>query len=163
MSGKSSYPIITRSGGPVTSIGDAASTPLPSQPGDPRQDGQFEMPETPEQLEELFSMRMAAIASAAQSIRTPIRYYDANQSSSNEYENGGNSRPARIQEVPHISYRKTKSVSCDSLKANRLREHGNDNAKRRDMILKVLKTEDYIWPLTWQQLRTYSFCCQNQY
>ena len=48
-------------------------------------------------------------------------------------------------EVNHdlqTSYRNTTSVSCNILKANRLTEHGNDNAKRRDIILKVLKTGD---------------------
>ena len=37
-------------GGPVPRIGDAASTPLPTQADDRRQDGQFVMLETLEQL-----------------------------------------------------------------------------------------------------------------
>ena len=35
-------------------------------------------------------------------------------------------------------------IGVDTLKANKLTEHGDDNAKRRDMILKVLKTEDLL-------------------
>ena len=53
MCGKSSYPITTRSGGPVPNVRDAASTPLPSQSSDPRPDRQFVMPETPEQPKRL--------------------------------------------------------------------------------------------------------------
>ena len=54
MNAESSTPAIaTRSKGPVPNNGDVASTPLASQADDRRQDGQFIMPETPEQLEEL--------------------------------------------------------------------------------------------------------------
>ena len=61
MSAESSTPAIaTRSRGPVPRIGDAASTPLPTQADDRRQDGQFVMLETLEQLEELFSRSLAA-------------------------------------------------------------------------------------------------------
>ena len=73
----STLAIATRGKGPVLSIGDAASTPLAIQTDDRRQDGQFVMPETPEQLEELFSRRLAAITSAA-----PTKYYDAGMSGS---------------------------------------------------------------------------------
>ena len=105
-----------------------------------RPDSQFVMPQSPEQLEEMFSRRLAAIKSAAQSPSlTPSRLYDPSGLNS-QY--GSQPRPAKLQEVPQTSYRNTTSVSCNILKANRLTEHGNDNAKRRDIILKVLKTGD---------------------
>ena len=82
------------------------------------------------------------MTSAAQSPSpTPSRAYDP---SDLNLQYGGNPQPAKVQEVPHTSYRNTTSVSCDTLKANRLTENGNDNAKRSDMILKVLKTEDLL-------------------
>ena len=81
MSAMPSYPpIATLNKGPVPSIGDAASTPVPTQADDRRQDGQFVMPETLEQLDELFLRRLTATASAAQPARTPIRYDNAGQS-----------------------------------------------------------------------------------
>ena len=99
------------------------------------------MPETPEQLEELFSWRLAAIISAVLT-----RYYDARMSgSSYESEYGDVPRPqAKLQEVPTTSYHNTTLVSCDTHKANKLTENGNENSKRKDLILKVLKTEDLL-------------------
>ena len=90
------------------------------------------MPETPEQLEELFSRRLAAIISAVLT-----RYCDAGMSgSSYESEYDDVPRPrANLEEVPTTSYRNTTLVSCDTLKANKLTENGN---------LKVLKTEDLL-------------------
>ena len=83
MSTDPSYPIATRSREePVPQIGDTASTPLPTQADDRRQDGQFVMPETPEQLEELFSRRLSAIVLAALPVRTPARYFSSQSSSS---------------------------------------------------------------------------------
>ena len=35
-------------------------------------------------------------------------------------------------------------MSCAMLKANKLTEKGHDNYKRKDMILKVLRTEDIL-------------------
>ena len=155
MSGRSSHPITTRSSGAsAPNVGDPTSTPLPSQSSDPRPDGQFVMPETPEQLEELFLRRLAAITSAAQSPSlTPSRLYDPSGLNS-QY--GNQPQPAKLQEVPQTSYRNTTSVSCDTLKANRLTEHGNDNAKRRDMILKVLKTEDLLTLVNGKRLKPYA-------
>ena len=105
------------------------------------------MPETPELLEELFSRRLGAIASAAQPIRTPIRYFDASQSSSNyESEYGEHPRPAKLQEVPTASYRNTAPVSCDTLKANRLTESRNENAKRMlDNPTSNVKASSFKW------------------
>ena len=77
MSGKSSHPIATQSGASAPNIGDPTSTPLTSHTSNLRPDSQFVMPETPEQLEELFLRRLAAITSAAQSPSlTPSRLYD---------------------------------------------------------------------------------------
>ena len=130
MSGKSSTSIATRSGASAPIIGDPTSTPVASQSSDSRQNSQFVMPETPEQLEELFIRRLAAITLAAQSPSpTPSRLYDPSGINS-QY--GSHPQPAKIQEVPQTSYRNTTSVSCDTLKANRLTENGNDNAKRSD-------------------------------
>ena len=54
MSAESSTPAIaTRSKGAVPNIGNVASTPLATQADDRRQDGQFIMLGTSEQLEEL--------------------------------------------------------------------------------------------------------------
>ena len=112
------------------------------------------MPETPEQLEELFLRRLAAITSAAQSPSlTPSRLYDPSGLNS-QY--GNQPQPAKLQEVPQTSYRNTTSVSCDTLKANRLTENGNDNVKRRDMILKVLKTEDLLTLVNGKRLKPYA-------
>ena len=149
MSGKSSHPITTRSGASVPNVGDPTPTPLPSQSSDPRPDGQFVMPETQEQLEELFPRRLAAITSAAQSPSlTPSRLYDPSGLNS-QY--GSQTQPAKLQEVPQASYRNTTSVSCDTLT-----EHGNDNAKRRDMILKVLKTEDLLTLVNGKRIKPYA-------
>ena len=142
MSAESSTPAIaTQSEGPVPNIGGAASTPLATQSDDRRQDGQFVMLETPERLEEFFSWRRAAITSAA-----PIKYYDAGMSgSSYKSKHGDLPLPqTKLQEVPTTSYHNTTSVSCDTLKANKLTENGNDSSKREDLILKVLKTEDLL-------------------
>ena len=37
-----------------------------------------------------------------------------------------------------------------------LTEHGNDNAKRRDMILKVLKTEDLLTLVNGKRVKPYA-------
>ena len=154
MSGKSSTSIATRSGASAPTIGDPTSTPVASQSSDSRQNSVFVMPETPEQLEELFIRRLAAITSAAQSHSpTPARAYDP---SGINLQYGDNPQPAKIQEVPHTSYRNTTPVSCDTLKANRLTENGHDNAKRRDMILKVLKTEDLLTLVNGKRTKPYA-------
>ena len=151
MSTDPSYPIATRSReGPVPQIGDAASTPLPPQADDRRQDGQFVMPETPEQLEELFSRRRAAIVLAALSVRTPARYFSSQSSSSYKSDCGDLPRPANLQEVPTISYRNTASVSYDTLKASRLTENGNENSQRKDLVPQEVPTSAF------KALRTFS-------
>ena len=52
------------------------------------------------------------------------------------------------KEVPNSLYRNTTTVSCDMLKANKLSENGHDNYKRKEMILKVLQTEDLLTMIT---------------
>ena len=153
MTGKWSLPIPTRSSGPILNAGDPATTPMASQSSNSRPDGQFVMPETPEQLEELFLRRLAAITSAAQP--SPSRRYDPNHSGL-QSQNDNQSPPAKIQEVAQSSYRNSTSVSCDTLKANRLTEHGHDNAERRDMILKVLKIEDLLTLLNGRREKPYA-------
>ena len=54
MSGKLSHPITTRSGASVPNVGDPTSTSSASHSSNLRPDGSFVMPQTPEQLEELF-------------------------------------------------------------------------------------------------------------
>ena len=144
MSTDPSYPIATRSReGPVPQIGDAASTPLPTQADDRRQDGQFVMLETLEQLEELFSRSLAAIALAAQPVRTPARYSSSQSSSSYKSDCGDLPLPANLQEVSTTSYRNTTSVICDTLKASRLTENGNENSKRKDLVPQVVPTSAF--------------------
>ena len=156
MSGRSSHPITTRSSrASAPNVGDPTSTPLPSQSSDPRPDGQFVMRETPEQLEELFSRRLAAIASAAQPVRTPARYFASQSSSSYDSDYGDLPRPANLQEVPTTSYRNTASVSCDTLKASRLTENGNENSQRKDLVPQEVPTSAFkalrIFSSEWQK------------
>ena len=47
-------------------------------------------------------------------------------------------------------------MSCDTLKANRLTEHGNDTVKRGDIILKVLKTEDLLTLVNDRRIKPYA-------
>ena len=156
MSGRSSHPITTRSSrASAPNVGDPTSTPLPSQSSDPRPDGQFVMRETPEQLEELFSRRLAAIASAAQPVRTPARYFASQSSSSYDSDYGDLPRPANLQEVPTTSYRNTASVSCDTLKASRLTENENENSQRKDLVPQEVPTSAFkalhIFSSEWQK------------
>ena len=101
------------------------------------------MPTTPEQLEEIVLARIAAVATAARS-RSPVNFFDASQGSDDlnvPREDQQFSRQAMPKEVPLTAYRNTTSVSCDILKANKLPENGHDNFKRKELILKVLRTE----------------------
>ena len=144
MSERSSHPITTRSSGAsAPNVGDSTSTPSTSHSSDPRPDGQFVMPQTPEQLEELFLRRLVAITSAAQSVRTPARYFASQSSSSYDSDYSDLPRPANLQEVSTTSYRNTTSVSCDTLKASWLTENGNENAKRRDLIPQEVPTSAF--------------------
>ena len=52
------------------------------------------------------------------------------------------------KEVPLTAYRNTTLVSCDILKANKLTEYSHDNLKRKELILKVLRTEDLLTMVT---------------
>ena len=131
MSGKSSNPITTRSGASVPDVGDPTSTPLVSQSSNPRPDGQFVMPQTPERREKLFLRRLAAVTSATQPSSTPSGYHDPNQSGNNS-QYGSQLQPARLQEVSQASYHNTTSVLCDTLKANRLTE--TETTMRREGV-----------------------------
>ena len=104
----SNQAIATRSRGPVQNIDDSAtSTPMASQTVDRRHDGQFVMPEIPEQLEELFSRRLAAVASEA-TARTALRNYDTGHSrSSNDPSDLLRPKALPPQEVPSTCYRNT--------------------------------------------------------
>ena len=52
------------------------------------------------------------------------------------------------KEVPLTDYRNTTSVSCDILEANKRTENGHDNFKRKELILKMLWTEDLLTMVT---------------
>ena len=98
MSGKSSNSVGTRSGASAPIIGDPTSKPVASQSSDSRPNSEFVMPETPEQLEELFLRRLAAITSAAQPSSTPSEYHDPNQSGNNS-QYGSQPQLAKLQEI----------------------------------------------------------------
>ena len=143
MSERSSHPITTRSSGAsAPNVGDSTSTPSTSHSSDPRPDGQFVMPQTPEQLEELFLRRLVAITSAAQSVRTPARYFASQSSSSYDSDYGDLPRPANLQEVPTTSYRNTTSVSCDTLKASWLTVNGWE-CKEKDVMPQEVPTSAF--------------------
>ena len=101
------------------------------------------MRETPEQLEELFSRRLAAIVLAAQPVRTPARYFSSQSSSRYKSDCVDLPRPANLQEVPTTSYRNTTSVSSDTLKASWLTENGNESAKREDLMPQEVLTSAF--------------------
>ena len=103
----------------------------------------FVMPTTPEQMEEIILARIAVATTAAARARSPIQFYDATQS----IEDTTNNR-LMPKEVHHSLYRNTSTISCDMLKANKLSENGHDNYKRKEMILKVLQTEDLLTMIT---------------
>ena len=122
----------------------SSSTPNASQNDHRRHDGQFVMPTTTEQFEELVQARIAA------RLRSPINFFDASQGNEENVQGEDQRfhRQAMPKEVPLTSYRNTTSISCGFLKANKLTENGHDNYKRKELILKVLQSEDLLTMVT---------------
>ena len=114
-----------------------------SQTNHHRQDGQYVLPTTPEQMEEIILARIAQVTSESARSRSPTSFYDARQNLGDDLNKDFNSfhRQSTPKEVPITFYRNTTTVSCDMLKANKLSENEHDNFKRKEMILKVLQTE----------------------
>ena len=111
-------------------IESSTSTPIASH---------YVLPTTPEQMEEIILASIAVATTAAARARSPTQFYDATQS----IEDTTNNR-LMPKEVHHSLYRNTSTISCDMLKANKISENGHDNYKRKEMILKVLQTEDLL-------------------
>ena len=104
----------------------------------------YVLPTTPEQMEEIILARIAIATTAAARARSPTNFYDANQSMEDTNTNNSTISRQMPKEVPNSLYRNTSTISCDMLKANKLSENGHDNYKRKEMILKVLQTEDLL-------------------
>ena len=102
------------------------------------------LPTTPEKMEENILARIAVATTAAARSRSPTNFFDASQSIEEGSTNNGTFNRQIPKEVPILFYRNTTTVSCHMLKANKLSENGNDNFKRKEMILKVLQTEDLL-------------------
>ena len=100
----------------------------------------YVLPTTPEQMEEIILARIATTAAARS--RSPTNFYDASQSMEENTTNNSALNRQMPKEVPNSLYRNTTTISCDMLKANKLSENGHDNYQRKEMILKVLQTED---------------------
>ena len=120
------------------------STPSSSQTDHHRQDGQYVLPTTPEQIEEIILARIAQVTSATARSRSPTNFYDMRQNLGDDLNRDDNTfhRQSTPEEVPIASYRNTTSMSY--ARANKLSENGHDNFKRKKMILKVLQTEDLL-------------------
>ena len=149
--------IITRSRSLLEAIRDepsdvSNSTPSASYNAIHRHESSFTMPSTPEELENMFAERIAAM-NLASSI-TPERISIAASSGVSIASSSAPTIHPRImpQEVPHTAYKTTSSISCDTLKSNKLTEGGHDNKKRKEMILSVLKSEDLLTMLSGQRL-----------
>ena len=149
--------IITRSRSLLEAIRDepsdvSYSTPSATYNANHRHDSSFTMPSTPEELENMFAERIAAM-NLASSI-TPERISIAASSGVSIASSSAPTIHPRImpQEVPHTAYKTTSSISCDTLKLNKLTEGGQDNKKRKEMILSVLKSEDLLTMLSGQRL-----------
>ena len=108
----------------------------------------YVLPTTPEQMEEIILARIAIATTAAARTRSPTNFYDASQSMEDTYTNNSTISRQMPKEVPNSLYRNTSTISCDMLKANKLSENGHDNYKRKEMILKVLQTEDLLTMIT---------------
>ena len=104
----------------------------------------YVLPTTPEQMEEIILARIAIATTAAARARSPIQLYDASQSMEDNTNNVSTTNRLMPKEVHHSLYRNTSTISCDMLKANKISENGHDNYKRKEMILKVLQTEDLL-------------------
>ena len=148
----SNFSIQTRSRGIIQDdrADPSSSTPNAYQTDHRRHDGQFVKPTTPEQLEEIVLTRIAAVAPAARS-RSSVNFFDTSHGSDDlnvPREDQQFHRQVMPKEVPLTAYRNTTLVSCDILKANKLTEYGHDNLKRKELILKVLRTEDLLTMVT---------------
>ena len=106
----------------------------------------YVLPTTPEQMEEIILARIAIATTAAARARSPTNFYDASQSMEKNNTNNSTSNRQMPKEVPNSLYRNTSTISCDMLKANKISE--NDKYKRKEMILKVLQTEDLLTMIT---------------
>ena len=111
----SSFSIQTRSRGIIQDdpADSSFSTPNASQRDHSRHDGQFVMPTTPKQLEEIVLVRIAAITTAARS-RSPLNFFDASQGSDDlnvPREDQQFPRQAMPKEVPLTSYMNTTTSS----------------------------------------------------
>ena len=135
------YSIHTRSRGLVL---DGPSDPSTSTPTA----SYYVLPTTPEQMEEIILARIAIATTAAARSRSPTNFFDASQSIEESSTNNSTFNRQMPKEVPNSLYRNTTTVSCDMLKANKLSENGHDNFKRKEMILKVLQTEDLLTMIT---------------
>ena len=100
----------------------------------------------------MFSERIAAMTLAASNI-TPERISLATSSGLGIATSGAPPALPRImpQEEPHTAFKTMSSISCDTLKSNKLTEGGQDNKKRKEMILSVLKSEDLLTMLSGQR------------
>ena len=126
----------------------SSSTPSATTNAIHRHESSFTMPSTPEELENMFAERIAAM-NLASSI-TPERISLATSSGFGIATSSAPTILPRImpQEVPHTAFKTTSSISCDTLKSNKLTEGGHDNKKRKEMILSVLKSEDLLTMLS---------------
>ena len=93
-------------------------------------------------MEEIILARIAVATTAAARSRSPTNFFDASQSIEEGSTNDSTFNRQMPKEVPISFHRNTTTISCDMLKANKLSENGNDNFKRKELILKVLQTED---------------------
>ena len=127
------------------------SAPSASSNANHRHDSSIIMPSTPEELGIMFSERIAAMTLTA-SI-TPERI---SPPTSSGFGITTSSAPLILprtmpQEVPHTAFKTTSSISCDTLKLNKLTEGSHDNKKRKEIILSVLKSEDLLTMLSGQR------------
>ena len=135
------FSIHTRSRGLVLDGPTDSSTTTPTA-------SHYVLPTTPEQMEEIILARIAIATTAAGRSRSPTNFYDASQSMEESNTNNSALNRQMPKEVPNSLYRNTTTVSCDMLKANKLSENGHDNYKRKEIILKVLQTEDLLTKIT---------------
>ena len=105
------FSIQTRSRGLVQ--GDPAdlssSTPSSFQNDHRRQDGQYVLPTTPEQMEEIILARIAQVTTAAARSRSPTSFFDARQNIGEDFNRDDTTfhRQSTPKEVPLASYRNT--------------------------------------------------------
>ena len=100
----SSFSIQTRSSGMIHDdpADTSSSTPNASQNDHRRHDGQFVMPTTPEQFEELVLARIAVVTTAAARSRSPTNFFDTSQDNEENVQGEDQTfhRQAMPKEVP---------------------------------------------------------------